>query len=73
MQQASGSSNWPRTPPEMVQIIRAQHGDRLKHVDDQGDDDVTRKHGELHDEVERALIVAERTRINDLFRAEIEG
>jgi CPA1 family monovalent cation:H+ antiporter len=55
--------------PEMVQIIRAQHRDRLKHVDDQGDDDVTRKHGELHDEVERALIVAERTRINDLFRS----
>jgi Na+/H+ antiporter len=55
--------------PEMVQIIRAQHRDRLKHVDDQGDDDVTTKHGELHDEVERALIVAERTRINDLFRS----
>jgi Na+/H+ antiporter len=55
--------------PEMVQIIRAQHRDLLKHVYDQGDDDVTRKHGELHDEVERALIVAERTRINDLFRS----
>jgi hypothetical protein len=54
--------------PEMVQTIRAQHRDRLKHVDDQGDDDVTRKHVELHDEVERLLIAAERTRINELFR-----
>ena len=32
-------------------------------------DDAMVRHGELHDEVERLLIAAERTRINDLFRS----
>jgi Na+/H+ antiporter len=56
--------------PDMIEAIRVQHRDRLKHTVNRGDgDDAVRKHGELHDEVERLLIAAERTRINELFRS----
>ena len=55
--------------PDVIEAIRAQHRDRLKHVASPDDgDDIVRKHGELHDEVELVLIAAERTRINELFR-----
>jgi monovalent cation/hydrogen antiporter len=57
-------------PPDVIKAVRAQHRDRLKHVENRsaGDGDI-RNHSELHDEVERLLIAAERTRINDLFRS----
>ena len=56
--------------PDVIEAVRAQHRDRLKHIVNRGDgDDAVRKHGELHDEVERLLIAAERTRINELFRS----
>jgi monovalent cation/hydrogen antiporter len=56
--------------PDVIEAVRAQHRDRLKHIRNRSDgDDAIRKHGELHDEVERLLIAAERTQINDLFRA----
>jgi CPA1 family monovalent cation:H+ antiporter len=55
--------------PDVIEAVRAQHHDRLEHLahGSAGDGSV-RKHGEHHDEVERLLITAERTRINDLFR-----
>ena len=40
----------------------------LVHFEDRDDGD-HKSHGDLHDEVERLLIAAERTRINDLFRS----
>ena len=50
--------------------LRAQHQDRLEHIENRGDGDNPKtKHGENHDEVERLLIAAERTRINELFRS----
>ena len=56
--------------PDVIEAVRAQHRDRLKHIENRSDgDDAVRKHGEIHDEVERLLIAAERTRINDLFRS----
>jgi monovalent cation/hydrogen antiporter len=55
---------------DVIEAVRAQHRDRLKHVANRGDGDgAVRKHGELHDDVERHLIAAERTRINELFRS----
>jgi CPA1 family monovalent cation:H+ antiporter len=57
-------------PAEVVEAVRAQHQDRLQHIDDRsaGDGSIG-KHSELHEEVERLLIDAERARINDLFRS----
>jgi Na+/H+ antiporter len=56
--------------PDVIEANRAQHGDRLKHIDGRNTGDGTvGKHGELHDEIERLLIAAERTRINDLYRS----
>ena len=56
--------------PDVVELIRAQHGDRLKHIDGRrADDGISVKHGERHDEIELLLIAAERTRINDLYRS----
>jgi monovalent cation/hydrogen antiporter len=56
--------------PDVIEAARAQHRDRLKHTENRSDShDAMRRHGELHDEVERLLIAAERTRINDLFRS----
>ncbi len=54
---------------DLVEIIRSQHMDRLKHVDDgRHGREAVRKHSGLHDDVERLLIGAERARINDLHR-----
>ena len=53
----------------MIEAVRAQNRDRLKQIRNRADgDDGIRGHSELHDEVERLLIEAERTRINNLFR-----
>jgi monovalent cation/hydrogen antiporter len=54
--------------PDVIEAVRAQHRDRLKHLEDRSDDEV-KNHSDLHDEVEHLLITAERTRINDLFRS----
>jgi CPA1 family monovalent cation:H+ antiporter len=56
-------------PVEVIEVVRAQHRDRLQHIEDRSaDEGVIGKHSDLHEEVERLLIDAERTRINDLFR-----
>ena len=56
-------------PLDVIEAIRTQHRDRLKHMDDRPPIETkARTHSELHDAVERQLISAERTRINDLFR-----
>jgi Na+/H+ antiporter len=56
--------------PDVIELIRAQHGDRLKHIDGRhAGDGISGKHGERHDEIELLLIAAERTRINDLYRS----
>jgi CPA1 family monovalent cation:H+ antiporter len=56
--------------PDVIEVIRAQHGDRLKHIDGRNTGDGTSgKHGELHDEIERLMIATERKRINDLYRS----
>jgi Na+/H+ antiporter len=54
--------------PDVVHAIRTQHEDRLKHVDENGQDFVG-GHGQLHDQIEHLLIEAERTRVNELFRS----
>jgi NhaP-type Na+/H+ and K+/H+ antiporter len=54
--------------PDVVHAIRAQHEDRLKHVDENGHDFVG-GHGQLHDQTEHLLIEAERNRVNELFRS----
>jgi CPA1 family monovalent cation:H+ antiporter len=42
----------------------------LKRIEGRGDgDEAIRKLGELHDELDRLLITAERTRIFDLYRS----
>ena len=51
--------------PDVIEAIRVQHRDRLKHLESPSDGH--KSHGELHDEVERLLIAAER--INELFRS----
>ncbi len=57
-------------PAEVIDIVRAQHQDRLRHIDDRtAEDGLLGKHSEVHEEVERLLIEAERTRINELFRS----
>jgi monovalent cation/hydrogen antiporter len=57
-------------PPDVIEEVQAQHRGRLKHAHNHraASDGGRRKHGELHDEVERLLITAERNRINHLFR-----
>ncbi len=55
---------------EMIEAVRAQHHDRLRHIEvRRNGDDVSRRLGELCDEVESLLIVAERMRVNELFRS----
>ena len=55
---------------DIVHPLRARHRDRLKHVEHRSDgDDRHRRLGELHDEIERLLIAAERDQINELFRS----
>ena len=53
---------------DVVHAIRAQHEDRLEHVDE-NDNDVVRGHGQFHDQIEHLLIEAERNRVNELFRS----
>ena len=55
--------------PDVIEAARSQHRDRLEHVENRSDGDNSKtRHGESHDEVERLLIAAERTRINELYR-----
>jgi monovalent cation/hydrogen antiporter len=55
--------------PDLIETIRAQHRNRLRRVEYRSDDDDgVREVGALHDEVERLLIVAERTRTDEIFR-----
>ncbi|MGB8868567.1 MAG: Na+/H+ antiporter [Rhodomicrobium sp.] len=57
-------------PKDVVEAARAQHRDRLKHLDHGGDaGDGIIRHPRLHDEVEGLLIEAERRRVNDLYRS----
>ncbi len=57
-------------PPDVIEAIRVQHRDRLKHAKSASEgDDATRHHGKLHDEVEGLLIAAERVQVNDLYRS----
>jgi monovalent cation/hydrogen antiporter len=53
---------------DLLEVHRAQRRAQLNGDQSDGDDAI-RKHDELHDEVERLLIAAERQRINDLFRS----
>jgi monovalent cation/hydrogen antiporter len=55
---------------EIVQPIRSNHYDRLKHIKNRGDsDDSHRRHIELRDEIELLLLAAERQKINALYRS----
>jgi monovalent cation/hydrogen antiporter len=55
---------------EIVQPIRSNHYDRLKHIKNRGDsDDSHRRHIELRDEIELLLLAAERQKINELYRS----
>jgi len=55
---------------DIVQPLRAQHRERLRHIDHRSDgDDGHRRLIELHDEIELLLIAAERQQINQLFRS----
>jgi Na+/H+ antiporter len=55
---------------DVVHPLRARHRDRLKHIEHRSDGDHRhRKLTEIHDEIELSLIVAERQRINELFRS----
>jgi Na+/H+ antiporter len=57
-------------PEEIVQPIRSNHCDRLKHIKYRGDsDDRHSKHIELRDEIELLLLAAERQKINELYRS----
>jgi len=57
-------------PLEVIEAVRAQHQDRLRHIDDRtAGDGLVGKHSEVHEEVERLLIEAERKRINELCRS----
>src|SRR6188508_913353 len=47
-------------PAEVIEVVRAQHQDRLQHIEDRSaGDGVLGKHSDLHEEVERLLIHAE--------------
>jgi Na+/H+ antiporter len=56
-------------PQDVLHTLRAHHRDRLKHFK-QGHDGAESDHeqGKLRDEIEFALIAAERERINELYR-----
>jgi CPA1 family monovalent cation:H+ antiporter len=55
---------------EIVQPIRSNHRDRLKHIKNRSDRDHShRRLIELRDEIELLLLAAERQRINELFRS----
>lgn len=55
---------------KIVEPLRLRHTDRLRRNKHQSDgDDDNRKLTEVHDEIERLLIAAEREHINELFRS----
>lgn len=55
---------------KIVEPLRLRHTDRLRRNKHQSDgDDDHRKLTEVHDEIERLLIAAEREHINELFRS----
>ena len=55
---------------EIVQPIRSNHYDRLKHIKNRGDSDNShRRHIELRDEIEFLLLAAERQKINEFYRS----
>jgi NhaP-type Na+/H+ and K+/H+ antiporter len=55
---------------EIVQPIRSNHYDRLKHIKNRGDSDEShRRHIELRDEIELLLLAVERQKINELYRS----
>jgi CPA1 family monovalent cation:H+ antiporter len=55
---------------ELVRPIRAEHRERLRHIENRTrGDESHRKQTELHEEIEAKLIAAERQRINELYRA----
>jgi monovalent cation/hydrogen antiporter len=55
--------------PDAFGIVRLLHQDRLKRLEERGNgDEAARKIGELHDELERFLIAAERARTIELYR-----
>jgi len=57
-------------PSDVVEAIRVQHRDRLKHVDHGNETgDNSSEHRSHHDEVELLLIEAERMTINGLYRS----
>ena len=71
-QRSRGSTSLRRNElsEEIVQPIRSNHYDRLKHIKNRGDsDDSHRRHIELRDEIELLLLAAERQKINELFRS----
>jgi CPA1 family monovalent cation:H+ antiporter len=56
-------------PDEILGPVRARQRERLKHIEHRSAlDDGHRKFIELHDDVELALITAERGYVNDQFR-----
>jgi CPA1 family monovalent cation:H+ antiporter len=58
-----------KLPEELVRPIRAEHRERLRHIDNRTrGDEAHRKQTELHDEIEAKLIAAERQRVNELYR-----
>jgi Na+/H+ antiporter len=62
-------SHQHRLAPEFVEGLRAYHQDRLRHVRHSIDGNHShRRSSSLHDEIEAALIEAERNKINELFR-----
>jgi len=58
-----------RLSPEFIEGLRAYHQDRLRHARHSNDGDDRHKRSSIvHDEVELALIQAERDAINEIFR-----
>ena len=55
-------------PAEIVEPLHAHHRDRLKHLEHRSDG-AHRQFIERYDEIEALLISAERSLINDLYRA----
>jgi monovalent cation/hydrogen antiporter len=54
---------------EMLERMRSRHRERLRHVIHRSDgDEAHRRSLESHDEIEFALIEAERNRVNDMYR-----
>jgi CPA1 family monovalent cation:H+ antiporter len=57
-------------PDSVLEPLRVRHRERLRHIAHRGDgDEAHRKLLEAHDELEFALIEAERQQINELYRS----